>query len=154
MCLRFAGLCVVLIYISYFVIIYLTHWGRGKHTCVDKLIIIGSDNGLSPWRRQAIIWTNAGILLIEPLGTNFGDILIEIYTLSFEKIHLKMSTGKWQPSYLAPNVFRCSSGLFHGQRALVQLRGAIGVICDDIWGHVFFALTHRYIGQSKTISAQ
>ena len=40
--------------------------------------IIGSDNGLSPGRRQAIIWTKAGILLIEPLGTNFSEILIEI----------------------------------------------------------------------------
>ena len=37
---------------------------------------IGSDNGLSPGRRQAIIWTNVGILLIEPLGTNFSEILI------------------------------------------------------------------------------
>ena len=41
------------------------------HICIIKLIIIGSDNGLSPDRRQAIIWTNAGLLLIEPLGTNF-----------------------------------------------------------------------------------
>ena len=38
----------------------------------------GSDNGLSPGWRQAIIWTNAGILLIGPLGTNFSEILIEI----------------------------------------------------------------------------
>ena len=46
----------------------------------SKLTIIGSDNGLSPGRRQAIIWTNAGtcILLIGPLGTNFSEILIEI----------------------------------------------------------------------------
>ena len=42
----------------------LTHWGRVTHICVSKLTIIGSDNGLSPGRRQAIIWTNAGILLI------------------------------------------------------------------------------------------
>ena len=48
------------------------------HICVGKLTIIGSDNGLSPERRQAIIWTNAGILLIGPLGTNFSEILIEI----------------------------------------------------------------------------
>ena len=27
---------------------------------------IGSDNGLSPVRRQTIIWNNAGILLIRP----------------------------------------------------------------------------------------
>ena len=34
----------------------LTHWGRVTHICVGKLSIIGSDNGLSPGRRQAIIW--------------------------------------------------------------------------------------------------
>ena len=48
----------------------LTHWGRVTHTCVCKLTTIGSDNGLSPGRRQAIIWSNAGILLIGSLGTN------------------------------------------------------------------------------------
>ena len=46
----------------------LTHWGRVAHICVGKLTIIGSVNGLSPGRRQAIIWNNAGLLLIEPLG--------------------------------------------------------------------------------------
>ena len=43
--------------------ITLTHWGRVTHICVGNLTIIGPDNGLSPDRRQAIIWTNAGILL-------------------------------------------------------------------------------------------
>ena len=33
--------------------------------------IIGSDNGLSPDRRQAIIWINAGVLLIVKLQWNF-----------------------------------------------------------------------------------
>ena len=33
----------------------LTHWGRVTHICVRKLATIGSDNGLSPGRRQAII---------------------------------------------------------------------------------------------------
>ena len=33
----------------------LTHWGRVTHICVSKLSILGSDNGLSPGRRQAII---------------------------------------------------------------------------------------------------
>ena len=46
--------------------IQLTHWGRVTHICVGNLTIIGPDNGLSPNRRQAIFWTNAGILLIEP----------------------------------------------------------------------------------------
>ena len=61
--------------------------------CVTKKTIIGSDNGLSPGRRQAIIWANAGILLTGPLGTNFNEILIEIYIFSFKKMHLKMEIG-------------------------------------------------------------
>ena len=73
------------------------------HICVSKLTIIGSDNGLSPGRRQAIIWTNAGIMLTGPLGTNFSEILIKIYTFSLKKMHLKMS-WKWRPSYLGLNV--------------------------------------------------
>ena len=68
------------------------------------ICLVGSDNGLSPGRRQAIIWTNAGILLIGPLRTNFSEILIEILTFSFKKMHLKMSFGKWPPSCLGLNV--------------------------------------------------
>ena len=74
------------------------------HICVVELTTIGSDNGLSPGRRQAIIWNNAGILLIGPLGTNFNEILIEIHTFSFKKMHLKMSSGKWRPCCLGLNV--------------------------------------------------
>ena len=70
-------------------ILRLTHWGHVTHTCVGKLTIICSDNGLSPDRRQAIIWTNAGLLLIGPLGTNFSEILIEIIIFSFKKMRLK-----------------------------------------------------------------
>ena len=82
----------------------LTHWGRVTHICVGNLTIIGSDNGLSPGRRQAITWTNVGILLIGPLGTNFSEMLIEIHTFSFKKIHLKMLIGKWRPFCLSLNV--------------------------------------------------
>ena len=85
---------------------FLTHWGRVTHICVDKLTIIGSDNGLSPGRRQAIIWTNAGILLIGPLGTNFSEILNKIHTFSFKKMRLKMLSGKWRPFCLGLNVLR------------------------------------------------
>ena len=49
-----------------------------SHICVGKLTIIGSDNGLSPGRCQAITLTNTGILLNIPLVTNFNEILIEI----------------------------------------------------------------------------
>ena len=84
----------------------LTHWGRATHICVSQLTIIGSDNGLSPGRRQAIICTNAGLLLIGPLGTNFSEILIEILTFSFKKLRLKVSSAKRRPFYLGPNVLR------------------------------------------------
>ena len=76
------------------------------HICISKLAIIGSDNGLSPDQGQAIIWTNTEILLIEPLGTKFSEILIEIYKFLFKAMHLKMSSRKWQPSFISLNVLR------------------------------------------------
>ena len=85
----------------------LTHGGQVMHICVSKLTIIDSDNGLSPGWRQAINWTNAGILLTGPLGTNFSETLIEICTFSFKKMHLKMSSGKWRPFCFALNVSSC-----------------------------------------------
>ena len=75
----------------------LTHWGRQAHICVGNLTIIGSDNGLSPGRRQAIILTNAGILLIGHLGINFSGILFEIQTFPFKEMRLKLSSAKWRP---------------------------------------------------------
>ena len=54
-----------------------THIYIYLYICVTKLSIIGSNNGLSPVRCQAIIWTNAGILLIEPLGTNWSIFIDE-----------------------------------------------------------------------------
>ena len=82
----------------------LTHWGRVTHICVINLTIIGSDNGLSPGRRQAIILTNAGILLIRTLGTNFSGIWSKIHTFSFKKMHFKMSSAKWRQDCLGLNV--------------------------------------------------
>ena len=103
-------------------IISLTHWGRVTHICVSKLTIIDSDNGLSPGRRQAIIWTNTEILLIWPYGTNFSEISIDIKTFSFKKIHSKMSSGKWRPFCLGVNVLNPKpiSVFLRWRRILVQ----------------------------------
>ena len=73
--------------------ICLNHLARVTHIFVGKLIITGSDNGLSPM-----------ILLIGLLGTNFSEIRIKIHNFSFKKIQLKMSSGKWWPFCLGPNV--------------------------------------------------
>ena len=76
------------------------------HICVGKLTIIGSDNGLSPGRHQAIIWTNAGTLLIEPLGTNFSEILIGIQIMIFiqenalENVVCEMASIFSRPQYV------------------------------------------------------
>ena len=110
--MQYVGLCVFSssIYIWWlWKYLYLTHWGLVTHICVRKLTIICSDNGLSPDRRQAIIWTNAGLLLIGPLGTNFSEILIEILTFSFKKMRLKVPSVKRWPFCLGLNVLILSS---------------------------------------------
>ena len=57
-------------------------------------VSIGSDNGLSPVRRQAITWTNAHLLSIGPLGTKFGQIRIKTHKFSFKKMHFKSSAKR------------------------------------------------------------
>ena len=83
----------------------LTHCGRVTHICISKLTITSSDNGLLPGGGQAIIWTNAGILLISTLGTDFSEISIEIDLFSFQrnafdKVICKMSLIVSQLQYV------------------------------------------------------
>ena len=87
--------------------IWLTHLGQVMHTYmpIDHCV---SDNGVLPGQRQAIIRTNARILLIGPLGTNFSEILSKIHIFSFKKMHLKMSSMKWQQFCLSLNVIKMS----------------------------------------------
>ena len=82
----------------------LTHWGRVTHICVSKQSIIGSDNGLSPGRCQAIMGTNAEILSIRTLGKNFSEILSESHTFSLKKMRLKILSTKCWPFCLGLNV--------------------------------------------------
>ena len=84
--------------------LYLTHWGQVMLICISKLNINDLGNGTLPGQCQAIILTNAGILLIWPFETNFNEILIKIYKFSLKKIHLKMQSGKWLPFCLGLNV--------------------------------------------------
>ena len=64
------------------------------HICVSKLTTIGSGNSLSHGRRQAIVWTNAAILLIGPFGTKFNEILTEIHAVSFKEMYMNILSGK------------------------------------------------------------
>ena len=108
---------------------HLTHWGRVTHICVSKRTIIDSDNGLSPGRRQAIIWINAGLLLIGPLGTNFSEILIRILTFSFKKMRLKVSSAKRRPFCLGLNVLNDAGGW---NRSLWRMRTCLSFIIITI----------------------
>ena len=60
-------------------------------------ISIGSDNGLSPIRSHAIIWTIDSLLSIGLLWIHFSDIWIKIVSILFKKMQLKMSSAKLRP---------------------------------------------------------
>ena len=112
----------------------LAHWGRVTHICVGNLSIIGPDNGLSPRRRQAIIWTNAGILLIGLWGTNFSEILIGIHTFSFKKIRLKMSSAKRRPFCIGLNVLTYEMSTMHTQEHPFSIRERMCLWkCRSFW---------------------
>ena len=69
------------------------HW-TSQYTLAQGKGVLGhhwwfSNKSLWPYRRQAIIWSNAGILLIEPLGKNFDEMMIEIHTSQFNKFEGK-----------------------------------------------------------------
>ena len=86
-----------------------------------KWIGIGSDNGLSPIRRQAIILTNAWLLSIGPLGTNFSEILVNNWTISFKKLHLKISSAKWQPFCPGEDELSKANGPIDNKSPLIQV---------------------------------
>ena len=68
---------------------------KGKVATI--FVPIGSYNGLSPIRHQAIIWTSAWLLSIGLLGIKFSEIFIKIKNFSFRKMHLKISSAKRRP---------------------------------------------------------
>ena len=75
------------------------------HICVGNLIIIGSDNGLSPGWHQTISW-------ISPLGTNFNEILSEI------DFHSRKSISKC----------RMENGSHFVQSSMCYVYGALGML--------------------------
>ena len=51
---------------------------------------------------QAITWTNTDSLFTRPFRTNFIEILIKIWTFSFEKVNLKILSAAWWPFLFLP----------------------------------------------------
>ena len=85
------------------------------------------------WHRLGDMWTsepNAGLLLIGPLGTNFSENLIEIYTFLFNKLHVKMPSGKRRPLRIGLNVSAVPVWCVH--ISMVQLGGYAHGLCSVV----------------------
>ena len=68
----------------------LVYWGQETNICISKLNIICWDSGLLPGQCQAIIWTNAGVLMIRTLVTNYREIFIHFHSRKcIWKCHLR-----------------------------------------------------------------
>ena len=85
--------------------------GKLVSAIAENNLSMAKHTGLSPGRREAIIWTNTGILLIDPQGTNFSEIFIEIYTFfiqenAFENIVCETAAILSRP--------KCGNGWFTG----------------------------------------
>ena len=119
----------------------------------SKQIILIHIKANTPGWRQAIIWINAGLLLIGPLGANLRQILIEIYTFSFKKLYLKISSGKCWAFCLVRNVLWItqSSNIIYPTNAFYSLWTTIclkltsskkfGVVSNTIW--IWIVIGHR-----------
>ena len=93
---------------------------------------------MSPGRRQAIIWTNVGILLIRLLVTNFCEILIELLTFSFKKMCLKVSSATWRPFSLGLNVLKYAGSINPPERVTIGLDNRL----SHVWALIASMLTY------------
>ena len=112
----------------------------------------------APERRQAIIWTNARLLLIGPRGTNFNAIFIKMQQFSFKKMRLKILSEKWRPFCFGPQDWaseKQTDGVTHGtghdnipgrKKASLQIIWLNTVFFSIVWGE----LTIRNIVQEST----
>ena len=97
------------------------------------------------WFRQ----TNAGILLTWPLGTNFSELSIEIYTFSFKKIHLIMSSEKWRPFCLSLIMLKCFHGLHYNMSKIaLRSRLLLYTVYPKKYAHGFVVLCFVVVMQS------
>ena len=129
-------------------------------------VSIGSDNGLLPIRRQAIIWTSVGLLSTGRLGTSFSEILIKIQNFSFTKMHLKISCARRWPFYpmedeLTINehlvwILRvkkcCLKGVDNGAHSMMTTsNGNIFRVTGPLWGE---STGHRRIPLTKVSNTE
>ena len=93
-----------------------------------KQDIIGSDDVLSPARRQAIIDTSTELFQIPLSGTKYSEISIKIQSFSVKKLDLKMSSAKWWP-FVGP---RCVRVFEPEKKICVSLTRIISNSCNRL----------------------
>ena len=111
-----------------------------------NLVNIASDNGLSPNRHQDIIWTNAGIFLTWPLGTNLIEISIKMQIFSFTKCICKCrlqngrhcGQGRWVKLHSLPTSLRPDNLIIINGAAKTKNRRIFKLNTDRKW-----YLTHK-----------
>ena len=124
------------------------------HTCVIRAQYINSprpsdahmrqQSGLSPGRRQAIIWTSAGILWIEPLGIN-SEILIEVNILYSRKciwnVVQKMGGILFRPRCVKPHWYILHRQMRHRNWNVVAWTALFSL---DTWQAVIFTTSNTW----------
>ena len=119
------------------------------YICASKLTIIGTDNDLSLGRRQAIIWTNAGILLTRNFRTDVSESLSKIHTFSFTQMSLdicEMAATLFQSQcVILWNFYQVSNvkwGVFTEQiclwKATMHVKFTLSLIVPDKWNVLFY----------------
>ena len=127
----------------------LTHWGRVMYICASKLTITGTDNGKSLGQCQAIIWPNAGILLIRNLRTDISESLSEIHTFSFTQMSLnvcEMAATLFQPQCVTLRNFCQVSNMKWGvltkqiclSKATMHVKFTLSLIVPNKWNVLFY----------------
>ena len=121
--------------------IFSTNWGRVTHICVSNVTIIDSDNGLAPGRGQAIIWTDARILLIRTWGTNFSEILRSQNSYIFIQENL-LENVVCKMAYISsgPHCIRLDCICLTTTRVL---RDTLAVLSVSMWWYSMFISTER-----------
>ena len=154
-------------YQSFFVISencpWITYWGRATHICVGKLTIIDSDNGLSPGRRQAIIWTSAGILLIDRSRYYYSHLVAArgcgshkprvrvVWTNMIKECEVKCTyhwdivQNKYDNLLMLHIWILCGEDLFNmGIYSLIQTKIYFTVYCYAMWNPAYPHARHWY----------
>ena len=140
-----------------------------NHICISKLTIIGSDIALSSGQRHDIIWTNGGILLIEPLDTNFSEIFIEIKTFSLMNLSKPQCVSHFlhiqhYPSFVHKVIFTLNGSSHLRKQIFILIKLVINIYTFHLmigWPSMpvthhtdLFIISHKQVGGRSWIYLQ